>query len=89
MNYSRQFEKQLSCPSSDALLGYARSSISLASSRVVELHLADCDFCGAELQLLSKHIPIEESASPSKPSLLTFVSAAFIRRSMTSTQRAA
>lgn len=89
MNYSRNFEKQFSCPSSDALLGHARSSLSRASSRVVESHLADCDFCGAELQLLSRHVPIEESASPSKPPLMTFVSAAFIRRSLTAAKRAA
>jgi hypothetical protein len=26
----------------------------------VEAHLDECDFCGAEVQLLSEHVPLEE-----------------------------
>lgn len=89
MSYFRKFEKQLSCPSSDSLLGYAKSSLSQASSRVVELHLADCDFCGAELQLLAQHRPVDESVSQSTPSLITLVSIPLMRKSMTNAKRAA
>ena len=51
------FRKQRSCPSSRALLGYHDATLARRAERLVAEHLDSCDFCGAELQLLSKFPP--------------------------------
>jgi len=56
------FRKLRTCPQSESLL------ISLTETRAVlraslAAHLADCDFCGAEMQMLS-HFPPQAVALP-------------------------
>jgi hypothetical protein len=55
------FRKQRECPASDTLLAYAHRSLPSLRRQSVRLHLSKCDFCGAELQLLSKHPPAQEA----------------------------
>jgi hypothetical protein len=54
------FVKRLECPPSGVLLAYAGKSITGLMLAGIGLHLAHCDFCSAELQLLGKHPPIGE-----------------------------
>lgn len=54
-----RFRKLRTCPSSETLLAFgrvARGARGRRAGRVAE-HLESCDFCGAELQLLSRHAP--------------------------------
>lgn len=51
---ARLFCKTAECPTSEALLAYQRSLMTPAIPIFIEDHLASCDFCNAELQLL-KH----------------------------------
>ena len=55
------FRKQRECPASDTLLAYAHGSLPGVRRQSVRLHLSKCDFCGAELQLLSNHPPAQEA----------------------------
>lgn len=59
MNYSSMiiFSKQATCPSSEMLLSYQRVGLAAEQRAWVASHLAACDFCGAELQLLTKYSP--------------------------------
>ncbi len=50
-----RFQKLRTCPSADTLIRYEQAGLSGESRERVSSHLAVCDFCGAELQLLSKH----------------------------------
>ena len=54
------FNKQATCPSSDMLLSYHRVGLAAEQRAWVASHLAACDFCGAELQLLVKYSPTGE-----------------------------
>lgn len=55
------FCKRISCPPSETLLAYRSDRIPEAARKRVFLHLAECEFCGAELQLLKRCPPdIEE-----------------------------
>jgi hypothetical protein len=54
------FCKQATCPSSETLLTYQRVGLAAAQRAWVASHLASCDFCGAELQLLTKYSPTSE-----------------------------
>ena len=57
---TRIFCKQLTCPSSETLLSYAEATGLTSELKTrVTAHLAGCDFCGAELQLLSREAPLE------------------------------
>jgi hypothetical protein len=51
------FCKRRACPSSGALLRYHDAPLKREAERLVGEHVASCDFCGAELQLLSKFPP--------------------------------
>ena len=55
------FCKRATCPSSETLLAY-RTCEEMAAERMIWVasHLDECDFCGAELQLLSDHAAVEE-----------------------------
>jgi hypothetical protein len=48
------FHKTLTCPAAEALLGYTRAELAGDGRAAVALHVATCDFCGAEAQLLSR-----------------------------------
>jgi hypothetical protein len=49
------FGKQATCPSSETLLSYQRAGLTSDERASVAAHLAACDFCGAEFQLLTRH----------------------------------
>ena len=51
------FQKTTTCPAADALLDYAGAGLASEGRAAVALHLATCDFCGAEAQLLSRFAP--------------------------------
>ncbi len=51
------FHKTLTCPAAEALLGYACAESAGARGADLALHVATCDFCGAEAQLLSRFVP--------------------------------
>jgi hypothetical protein len=54
------FCKRVACPSSEALLNYQTSGFTTAENAWIARHVIACDFCGAELQLLAEHPPLEE-----------------------------
>lgn len=58
------FRKRLTCPAAEALVSYARAELAGEGRAAVARHLATCDFCGAEAQLLSRDVP-PASAHPS------------------------
>jgi hypothetical protein len=49
------FCKQATCPSSETLLSYQRAGLTNEQRERIARHLAACDFCGAESQLLTRH----------------------------------
>lgn len=53
--FASLFNKKLGCPSSQDLLDYDQACLASAHSLRIETHLADCDFCSAELQLLNRY----------------------------------
>ena len=54
-------EKKRCCLSSDILPSYHRFDLAAEQTpRIASSHLASCDFCAAELQLLSKHPAVEQ-----------------------------
>lgn len=54
------FCKRATCPSSEILLAYRTCGLAAEQRVWVETHLDECDFCGAEFQLLTEHAPAEE-----------------------------
>jgi hypothetical protein len=76
------FCKTVCCPSSQALLAYHRSRPGLKEKAHIEAHLASCDFCSAELQLLTQHRnDLEECASVEMPAQLRRLAEDLLRRS--------
>ena len=49
------FRKVLTCPRTEALLSLSRGETKAQKS--VKAHVSSCDFCGAEMQLLSRFPP--------------------------------
>jgi len=75
------FRKRASCPSSQELLGY-RSSVTDEQRSRVQAHLLACDFCNAELQLLTRHRgDVEEDALVEMPVQLRRLAERLLRRS--------
>jgi hypothetical protein len=69
--FSGRFNKGHSCPSSQGLLAYHRAGLPDYQLHRVEGHLTACDFCNAELQLLSRHpSDFEESTLDEMPEQL-------------------
>ena len=54
------FRKSAACPSSETLLAYRQSGLPCTPREWIELHLAGCDFCRAELQLLNRYRYVRE-----------------------------
>jgi hypothetical protein len=52
-SFASLFCKTVRCPTSQALLDYDRSLMAPGDQGCIERHLAVCDFCSAELQLLT------------------------------------
>ena len=50
----REFRKTAKCPSSQTLLRYHRHRLPITDRATIRIHLRDCDFCNAELQLLMR-----------------------------------
>ena len=53
--FASLFNKKIGCPSSQDLLDYDQACLAAPHSLRIEDHLADCDFCNAELQLLNRY----------------------------------
>ncbi len=74
------FRKGISCPSSQSLLGFSRSRLSYEQDAHIETHLATCDFCNAELQLLTLHRgDAEEYAFVEMPAQLRHLAESLLR----------
>ena len=56
-----RFRKLRTCPVSETLLGFRTAARVAPGGHGVAEHLASCDFCGAEAQLLSLHAPPAEA----------------------------
>jgi hypothetical protein len=54
-----KFCKQAACPSSETLVSYQACALATEQRIRVASHLCECDFCGAEAQLLRAHPPVE------------------------------
>ena len=75
------FEKKRQCPSSEVLVSYQQCSLNRGQKSPIAFHLATCDFCKAELQLLSKYSSAEEShESPPVPVSLRTLAEALLTR---------
>jgi len=48
------FAKSATCPSAEALLGFAESRQPSRRTELIASHLTECDFCRAELHLLER-----------------------------------
>jgi len=51
------FRKTAACPASSTLLSFRAEKLSRKVAALVRTHLADCEFCNAELPLLAHHKP--------------------------------
>ena len=49
-----RFCKQKTCPSAEILLSHCRRGLAPWSPQQIKAHLAACDFCAAEMQLLAR-----------------------------------
>lgn len=49
------FTKQAACPSSKVLLEYRLARLASELRKLVEWHLAECDFCWSEVRLLTHY----------------------------------
>jgi hypothetical protein len=76
------FAKQAACPSSKALLSYRVAKLSPEVRKLVTWHLAECDFCFAEVQLLAHHTPPRkgECRAPAMPVNLRILAKALLHR---------
>ena len=61
-----RYQKQRTCPSAESLLLYGRAAGAGAGRQRARIaaHLSVCDFCGAEMQLLSRFPPPTTKALP-------------------------
>ena len=53
-----EFRKTAACPASATLLSFLCSNLPAEAATTVKDHLAECDFCCAELGLLAHHEPL-------------------------------
>ena len=58
-----EFRKLKTCPSAEAMLLHGEALMTDEQQVSVAAHLAMCDFCGAEMQLLTRHPPRQWSES--------------------------
>lgn len=66
MNYLRikKFGKRVTCPSTETLLRCAAGELAVKQHKTIEAHLDCCDFCGAEMEFLSKNPPMCDVPCP-------------------------
>ena len=58
------FCKHKTCPSAEILLGYTQATLARELRQELTAHLDSCDFCDAELHLLSKFPPVGAPVCP-------------------------
>ena len=58
------FCKHKTCPSSEMLLGYTQATLGRELRQQMSAHLDACDFCDAEMYLLSKFPPTGAAYCP-------------------------
>ena len=74
------FEKKRHCPSSEALVSYRQRHLSNGQMSQLASHLATCDFCAAELELLSRFPSTREFCeSPEMPAHLRALAESLLR----------
>lgn len=80
------FCKRATCPSSETLLSYRTCGLAAERMIWVASHLDECDFCGAELQLLTEHAPAveEECALSVMPPHLRWLAESLLSASLLS-----
>lgn len=75
------FGKRPTCPSSETLLAFLGYRLKCDESERIEVHLVACDFCSAEMQLLSRHrTDDEEYAFVEMPAQLRRLAEDLLRR---------
>jgi hypothetical protein len=76
------FCKTERCPTSQALLAYDRWYLTTNDHASIQSHLASCDFCNAELQLLNRYPEdTEEYSFVEMPSQLRRLAEDLLKRS--------
>jgi hypothetical protein len=79
---ANNFRKTARCPSSQTLLRYRRHRLPIADRAEIEIHLRACDFCSAEVQLLTRHRNyVEESRVVEMPRQLRRLAEDLLTRS--------
>ena len=58
-----KFRKLKTCPSTEMLVLYKDAGLAIERQRKVADHLGVCDFCEAEMQLLSLHLTLATAAA--------------------------
>jgi hypothetical protein len=58
------FCKHKTCPSAEMLLGYTQATLARELRQQMSAHLDACDFCDAEMYLLSKFPPVGAASCP-------------------------
>ncbi|MCU1268701.1 MAG: hypothetical protein JWM21_5019 [Acidobacteria bacterium] len=75
------FRKKWRCPSSEDLVAYPQRKLANLQASHINAHLAICDFCAAELQLLSKFPSAEHcTETPAMPVQLRVLAEALLTR---------
>ncbi len=81
-SFTSLFCKTAGCPTAHTLLAFRRSDIGPADQAFIESHLASCDFCCAELQLLSRYrSEAEEYSFVEMPAQLRMLAEALLKPS--------
>jgi hypothetical protein len=78
------FCKQLTCPSAETLLSYGAASLASELKTDVTTHLSGCDFCEAELQLLTRHAPraVQHDEKTKMPASLRYLAESLLAGSL-------
>ena len=80
-SFTSLFCKTQGCPSSEALLAYLRLRLIPEDDDYIESHLDFCDFCSAELQLLTRlHSEAEEYSFVEMPAHLRRLAKDMLKR---------
>ena len=76
-----EFRKTAACPASATLLSFRCNNMAEEAAGVVREHLAECDFCNAELPLLAHHKPATGTqATPEIPMELRILAESILRK---------
>ncbi len=84
------FTKTVACPSSRILLSFRLNALSPEIRTLVKHHLASCEFCGAEIPLLSHYQEPsrEDSKAPEIPINLRILAESLLGRRQKPPRRA-